>query len=60
MRLVKVVVKRGRVRQRKEKPLKEKLQRGIPRHAKPLKENMTCRRPKKIKEFGEKRPVGRP
>ena len=57
--VVEAVVKRGRGRPRKEKPIKEKRPRGRPRKLGPMREKKPRGRPRKIREFREKRPVGR-
>ena len=57
---VESVVKRGRGRPRKEKPIKEKRPRGRPRKLGPIREKRPRGRPRKIREFREKRPPGRP
>ena len=57
---VEPVVKRGRGRPRKEKPIKEKRPRGRPRKLEPIREKRPRGRPRQIREFREKRPPGRP
>ena len=57
---VEAVVKRGRGRPKKEKPIKEKRPRGRPRKLGPMREKRPRGRPREIREFREKRPCGRP
>ena len=57
---VEPVVKLGRGRPRKEKPIKEKRPRGKPRKLGPIRGKRPRGRPRKIREFREKRPAGRP
>ena len=57
---VEAVVKRGRGRPKKEKPIKEKRPRGRPRKLGPMREKRPRGRPREIREFREKRPFGRP
>ena len=55
-----VIVKRGRQRPRKEKPVRENRAKGRPRQEKPLRKKRPRERPRQIKGPREKKPLGRP